>query len=569
MKAIKIVLMILLCGVPLGAWAEWGRTPDGAIRAPAVGEALCSDGQGGDWSGSRGSICHMDRNGNQTWNEPLTLFFEYWEDLGGDTFSTPGEQYVAVNGRQALVGNNNNIWVIMRIGPHPQEAIIGFRARIQLVSIDGEPLWREGGILLDSASVGSAVVGVYPGPTAETFLVHWGKGINYYSVRCEPFLQLVNSDGEFLWGEAGVRLDWDHSNSHFTKWEEDCFIVAQNVSPTPSIAVVKYDSEGEVVWDKRLPTLTEGITQCNINDIESDRAGGAILTYSYLREVIIGGNPIEYIGVNALRISGEGDSLWTRQVFERRRNEADEYGADKYWITEPIINFGGEGTFLIAWNDHGPNEMQTVALDLDGDFLWESPKVIVLSAGNQNHLAGVDSEGGVCYVWADWEERERPSTQVWGQRISNHGERLWGDRGIPLIYDNGESLKAVTDCNGGMIAANLSRMQMVNRDGGIGEVLPVWVDGDFSNDPVLPGAFSVELYPNPVNSHFRIVFDAAVPNQAFAYNLFDGAGRSVCSGVIPNAGSFEGDLSQLSSGQYFLRLQSKEVSVTKGFRLVR
>ncbi len=562
MKAAKYALVIVLCWLSMSAWAEWGRAPNEAIRAPAVGQTLCSDGQGGVWSGSLGWFCHIDRNGNPTWNaEPCLRGFQ---NLGRDTSSYPADQRTAVNGRLALVGINDYIWGISRNGPHPWEYIIGYRAWVQLVSIDGEQLWRRGGIPLDSAFEWSYVFGVYPGPTEGTFLVHWGKGFEWTEGSSEPMLQLVNSDGEFLWGDFGVRLDWDNSNSYFTKWEDDCFIVAQNVWPNPTIAVVKYDLEGEVVWEQRLPTFAEGVTLCSINDIESDRAGGAILTYSFLREVIIGGNPIQYVGVNVLRISGGGDSLWTRQVFERRRN-----GAEEFWRTEPIINYGGEGTYLIAWNDHGPNEMQTVALDLDGEFLWESPEVIVLSAGYQNHLAGVDSEGGICYVWADWEERERPSTQVWGQRISNEGERLWGDRGIPLIYDDGEALKAVTECNGGMIVANLRLLQMVNRDGEIGVVLPVGVGDDYSNDPALPGAFSVELYPNPVNSHFRIVFDAAVPNQTYSYSLFDGAGRSVDSGEILSVGSFEGDLSQLASGQYFLRLKSKKASVTKGFSLVR
>src|SRR3990170_3885294 len=114
MNAVKIALIVVLCGVSLSAWAEWGRTPDGAIQPPAGGQTLCSDGMGGVWSGIGGMICHIDRQGNPTWDEALSL--REAQNLGGDTISYPGDQFIAVSGGQALVGINEYIETTMYRG---------------------------------------------------------------------------------------------------------------------------------------------------------------------------------------------------------------------------------------------------------------------------------------------------------------------------------------------------------------------------------------------------------------------------------------------------------------------
>jgi len=556
MKAIKIALVIVLWGVPFSAWAEWGRTADDYIRLPFWGETqICPDGNGGCWAvGNDGAVrgdltgigvIHISHEGDTTWGEEIFQPF-------GDR---PSHRATVIN------ADNGDLIVAAEVLLGEGEGFDSVAFFMQRINLNREKLWGEEGV-----RVGFAIESLLKWPSADTYLIDG-----------QLRLQLINGEGELLWDD-GVGW-WEIGNEQVVVTSDQCVISVGAVEPFPSVKIVKIDRHGEILWERiHSAVWGENMRGWRLSDLESDREGGVIFTNKYVRFADID-DSLRYFAISVMRIDSGGDSAWFRNLYERQL-ERNEWGnqIDPYPQCDVVINYAIPGPFFVAWMDnptYQDNCFKVISLNVDGQPNWGEPIDGITSPIGYNRLVAVNSDDGICYVWCDVEDREDGGQRIqqWGQRISFDGERLWGDRGRAVQTRGVAQNFVISDGAGGAITliqyVNFHTVQMINRDGEIGVVLPVGVEDDYSNDPALPGAFSVELYPNPVNSHFRIVFDAAVPNQAFAYNLFDGTGRSVRSGVIPNAGSFEGDLSQLSSGQYFLKLESGKFSVTKGFRLVR
>jgi len=296
--------------IPLNA--EWGRTAEDYIRLPLHADAhICSDGNGGCWAAAGPvGLSHVDRDGNLTWgDEPFSVY--------------PGPG----NNPKPMLTANGDVIIAMDIY-NENTGLTG--VYLQRVNLDQELLWGEDGIPLDTCQRNHGIIGAYKGPIPNTHLLHWGR------YNSEYHIQLINDNGESLWGYGGVELNWPHPNTNFAKTSDQCIIAAQNVSPNPTVAIVKINAEGEQLWDSRFSTLWKDLKLRNFCDAESDREGGVILVYEYERYESVE-DSIRYFGINAVRVSDDGDSLWTRQVYEREK----EYRFEPFGQIDPIINYAG------------------------------------------------------------------------------------------------------------------------------------------------------------------------------------------------------------------------------------
>ena len=215
---------------------------------------------------------------------------------------------------------------------------------------------------------------------------------------------------------------------------------------------------------------------------------------------------------------------------------------------------------------------QVTALDINGEYLWDEPVDVITTPIGAGLLDAVDSYDGVCYVWSEAAEREEGwRLQQWGQRISAAGERLWGDRGRAIQARNVDHSSITTDGNSGVITVveYNPTVQMINRNGEIGVVLENSVDdkiGKQKSSNLPPQLF---LYPNPGNSQFRIKYDTGIPNELFKYGIYNLMGRVIKSGMMVGGQYMINDLSQVSSGEYILLLQSPRTSVSTRFSLIK
>lgn len=143
---------------------------------------------------------------------------------------------------------------------------------------------------------------------------------------------------------------------------DQCVIVAQNVAQFPSVEIVKINRDGERLWDTTFSTLWDDLRRRTLCDAESDLTGGVILVYEYEQYDNVN-DSIRYYGINVMRISSDGDSLWTRNLYECQKEPGDQFGE-----IDPIINYSNAGCFFVAWADY-PHTFLVVTLDVDGELL--------------------------------------------------------------------------------------------------------------------------------------------------------------------------------------------------------
>jgi len=545
-NVLALILLVLSLGINLPLQAEWGRTAEDYIRLPLYQDVhICSDGNGGCWATGNGvGLCHVDRNGNLTWgDEPF--------------FLQPRHGF----NQKPVMADNGDVIVAMDVYSDGDTIPDIY---LQRVNIDQEFLWGDNGIPLDTSNILKGVGTACKGPVDDTYLIKWGRLLD--GVR----LQLVNGNGDFLWADDSTALNRypSRGNTYMTLSSDRCVIAMHQteVDDEGDMNVLKINSDGEILWSEKYIIVTGAMRRQYLRDIESDREGGAILIYESdsLESV---DDSVRYYGIKAMRISGDGDSLWTRQLYEREVLR----GSESFGQIKPILNYAGSGRFFIAWADY-PHAFRVVALDIDGEYLWDEPVDVILTQGGYGNIDAVDSDNSVCYVWQDT-DTDREILQIqFGQRIGLDGERLWGDRGRAIQAKPVWYSSITSDGNGGVITVvtmAYPTIQMINRNGEIGVVLETGVDDDFDKSKSYLPYPKLFIYPNPCNSQFRIEYNTNIPGETFNYGIYNLLGRKIRTGIMRGGHLRIEDLSRFSSGEYILRLQSPRMTVSTRFLLIK
>jgi hypothetical protein len=152
-----------------------------------------------------------------------------------------------------------------------------------------------------------------------------------------------------------------------------------------------------------------------------DDEGGAIIAWWDKRR-----GPAE-MDIYAQRINGDGEVQWqpggvpicTAPKFQQELN----------------ITADGEGGAIIAWHDYrskaGTPYVYTQRVNADGQVQWEQDGVIVAGQeGYQKYPNLVnDGAGGAIIAWQDWRDGKG---DIYIQRISADGQRLWQEHGAPV-----------------------------------------------------------------------------------------------------------------------------------------
>jgi hypothetical protein len=106
--------------------------------------------------------------------------------------------------------------------------------------------------------------------------------------------------------------------------------------------------------------------------------------------------------------------------------------------------------------------------------------------------------------------------------------------------------------------------------GSLSTALIINEDGSNSTAEELAGA-SINIYPNPVSSHFTAAVDLGEMSQQLGYSIRDAAGRLLFSVKKENLrlDKAEFDASSLPAGQYFLTVTTEKGSISKPFSVQR
>ena len=249
------------------------------------------------------------------------------------------------------------------------------------------------------------------------------------------YVYKVSPEGEMLWGEDGITLDWNAGILASTKiigLADGSYVLAwmrstDEIGTTMTINLQRLSANGEKQWEDYEVSLTSP-------------------TVSYRYPYLVDAGMNQFIMVfaqgtaqdlYARKIDFDGTSVWGSDT----RIYRGGWGSIPIW-TLLDVQPSGDGGVIIGWND-----------DRDFDYV-ESAYIAYVTSDGKIGFSGASDEGDVKLSYSDWPHynckvladpagdgflaifRETDGSQAWQhmivQKVSKQGELLYGDEGLQL-----------------------------------------------------------------------------------------------------------------------------------------
>jgi len=350
--------------------------------------------------------------------------------LFGEWSNNPAENFAVCNltGSQALpkiatssTGDTYISWFSNETG--------NYDVRLQRFDVRGDEFWSHNGILISN----------HP---SMSWLTDWdmtvdnanhailtfqdirnGGNNNIYAYRISP-------DGDFVWGADGLELSnstaFDVSpkvtvtnvGNAVIAWQADDVIIMQKISPEGTLLWgpngITLSCENTYSWPQLLPVGTDDVILKFFEDSGSPWA------------------PIRH--VLAQRFDSNGSAVWTENTVISNAG-----GISAWTQIFPFISDGNDG-FFIAWHDDRDSNMLADIfiqhVDSNGNTLWPDNGIEVSTMPSRNHfypkLVYPLNRGEVYVFWNEMDS-DQNLRGIYGQKISETGERLWTDYGMAFI----------------------------------------------------------------------------------------------------------------------------------------
>jgi hypothetical protein len=250
---------------------------------------------------------------------------------------------------------------------------------------------------------------------------------------------------------------------------------------------------------------------------------------------------------------------------------------------KPEIVADGFGGAIISWQDSrrisfDEEDVYAQRVSLDGLMQWGQNGIqICTQPGNSSVPQRITSDGDGGAIIA-WEDRRNGNTDIFVQRVHREGSTLWTSNGVAVSTAPYSQIgvTVIGDGHGGAILAWM--------DGRSGTYLHIYGQGidstgtlgmttdidDYESAP--EDFFLLQNYPNPFNPTTSIQYQVS-SNTQVSLKVYDVLGNEVATLVdeYKPAGSYEVnfDSNGLSSGVYFYKLQSGLFVETKKMILLR
>ena len=274
-----------------------------------------------------------------------------------------------------------------------------------------------------------------------------------------------------VWEDYRTGKDWDayaqRLNSKNTQmWKSDGLPISLASRNQRRLRMIRHDSHAIVVWNDRrgrtnwdiyaqavnlqgkvlwqkdgIPICTD-IADQSTQAILSDGKGGAVVVWQD------GRRSTQFQDLYIQRINSDGTLMW-------QRNGIPVFPSESLQNSPILVADGLDGFYVVWWDVIGSDAWRIMAyrLSFDAKPLWDAPRLVSSVEEMQGEPRVVaDGEGGIIVVWQIYENFI--NDQLFGQRISPEGKKLWQKTGVPICTADGIQKHATiaNDGKGGIIA---------------------------------------------------------------------------------------------------------------------
>ena len=308
---------------------------------------------------------------------------------------------------------------------------------VQGISAEGASLWGAVGTFIGKtqyADFGMPLVSDGSGGAMVIWQDPLRKGI---------YAQRVNQDGELLWAEGGVAvtsLTGEKDRPQFINDGNGNLIIAWSEISTDkgfneSIYIQKLDTGGNRLWGEQGIVLDGGQAILRDPQLTADSSGGCIVTWLQTQFI-----SVKNSNIYAQRVDSAGEIQWQEGGVPVSDIPQNSPSPDLGLIH---ITGDGAGDSTVIWvadiyagNRHD-TQVYAQKLSPDGQRLWSQDGIEVyqnptFQAIGYSDVTG-DGSGGFIIGSKVSEGSSVSSTDsVYSQRINLEGNRLWGEGGLEI-----------------------------------------------------------------------------------------------------------------------------------------
>jgi gliding motility-associated-like protein len=165
----------------------------------------------------------------------------------------------------------------------------------------------------------------------------------------------IDAAGSLAWSkfigitDAAIQVDLRAYASVVTSNGDIVVVLAVNAPPLSGNYVIRLNSEGAVVWQKRLPYLNNGLSSDTFKDIIETADGGFLITGSAITEGLF------------IKLHADGDLVWSKSIISG--------STDITAVTEGLSAYYVAGNFSILSNGFSENFIAKADKNT-GDIGW-------------------------------------------------------------------------------------------------------------------------------------------------------------------------------------------------------
>lgn len=414
------------------------------------------------------------------------------------------------------------------------------RVRVQKVDSNGNFLWGPAGVkvTLDEINQGSQKI------------VNDGVGgafVIWVNTQAQYKVNRISSDGQRMWGDSGIVAG-------INGWYDPALIVRTKSNKYVVSAernTIKYfDENGNAFYNDSLDFW--------LFNIISDEIGGIVLSGKVWNGMIP--------KLVAQRRDSLGNNLWQEPYVEI---------ADSLYINSSLSIKQNKINFYYGWTGkkNGIDKVaQFQALRLNGTKLFPGGSIEVGVPPLNGTIVQSLEENRTAFIY--YSSDFLPDSLL-VQTYDTLSNKLWNEDGILIAHPPIEYQSYTTDGNGGFIIGGVINnftvvAQQVSKYGNLGEII---TSVHQENQEILPTEIILyQNYPNPFNSSTVISYSNTHEGNISIkiYNSLGELIKIITNGLV-RSGIHTVNLSSddLPSGVYIYRLQTETKSLTKKLIIIK